>query len=851
MAEVTPNLGLKKPLESEFVSIQTLNENMDKVDQSLGPVDDLPTTAKNAAGAISEIYDQLADKPHEQLTLTPGVQIVQGGDVPAILRPTMQGRTLVNLLGRDGNFDELSGWTTYGAVSLSTQTNTLIIGKSSLELKVASGDSQAYVYKPKANANIVSGKYYLVSSYLSNNTGAGLRIELSSSDKRVSQNSVGWKRVGFVITPSEYAKATNLAIVIEGSPGAYGYADGFMINEITSVEASEPIQTLLQKYPYVDDMRHVNAVYIENKGKNLIPPFPAWKTINPNADIIEPYKIVLTAPNGWQTSRVEITVTPSTTYCFTLGEGSNGVAKILGDDGHLYHDAPYSVPIIFTTTETQKLIYIDVYNTGGQTGTFIFADPMLNLGSGPFPFEPQKPSYLYLPNCRIRSNVDGSVADRLYTDGQGKPRVTRWFRETILDGSQAWQWHNDRVGYKEVRVTNLTSDAVYQTKTVVKYDGKILKRQLIGLTLEAEDNVFDADLGFNQTLFISVANADTGWGESYTPIADEVKAYFNGWKMYPQGGLSTDQFISGTKLWCRRSEVGLTLTDVRTVVPTEISPNFSPYRLMYQLAQSVDESVTYEGSLMLHEGDNQVEVGTGIVVRETANPTTINGKYFINGSSAAPMKYRVNKMVCIYKNQEKDDWKFANQPLNAILGLGYGETPAAQFDKTGAYSSTYLALDTYKIGITPQVVNAEYVPNIRESVESLVRELVEARTETSVLQNTKENNQKVTLPIKWIKATLLSDWSGDFHYTKDENGMVTLRYGITVGTLTLNAPVMFLPAGYFPATNTPIPTYNNDTGSAGLGLTINGTVGGVIVSGTTNFTMGHLIYGSITYKSFS
>ena len=41
---------------------------------------------------------------------------------------------------------------------------------------------------------------------------------------------------------------------------------------------------------------------------------------------------------------------------------------------------------------------------------------------------------------------------------------------------------------------------------------------------------------------------------------------------------------------------------------------------MYQLSQSVDEVAEYEGELMLHEGYNQIEVGTGIVVREVSIP---------------------------------------------------------------------------------------------------------------------------------------------------------------------------------------------------------------------------------------
>ncbi|XID92507.1 hypothetical protein ACF3MZ_29270 [Paenibacillaceae bacterium WGS1546] len=36
MADTTPNIGLRKPLESDFVSVDTLNENMERIDQAHG-----------------------------------------------------------------------------------------------------------------------------------------------------------------------------------------------------------------------------------------------------------------------------------------------------------------------------------------------------------------------------------------------------------------------------------------------------------------------------------------------------------------------------------------------------------------------------------------------------------------------------------------------------------------------------------------------------------------------------------------------------------------------------------------------------------------------------------------------
>jgi hypothetical protein len=61
MPEMTPHTGLKKPLESETADISVINENMDKIDSALGNLAGVPTTAKDAAGAITELHEVIQD----------------------------------------------------------------------------------------------------------------------------------------------------------------------------------------------------------------------------------------------------------------------------------------------------------------------------------------------------------------------------------------------------------------------------------------------------------------------------------------------------------------------------------------------------------------------------------------------------------------------------------------------------------------------------------------------------------------------------------------------------------------------------------------------------------------------
>ncbi len=59
MPEMTPHIGLKKPLATETADISVINDNMDMIDLALGDLSTVPTTAKDAAGAIAELHSEI------------------------------------------------------------------------------------------------------------------------------------------------------------------------------------------------------------------------------------------------------------------------------------------------------------------------------------------------------------------------------------------------------------------------------------------------------------------------------------------------------------------------------------------------------------------------------------------------------------------------------------------------------------------------------------------------------------------------------------------------------------------------------------------------------------------------
>ncbi|MED0738816.1 hypothetical protein P4S89_17840, partial [Aneurinibacillus thermoaerophilus] len=303
-----------------------------------------------------------------------------------------------------------------------------------------------------------------------------------------------------------------------------------------------------------------------------------------------------------------------------------------------------------------------------------FKNPMLNIGSTALPFEPQNNDYQFF-DVTLHSNTDGSVRDELFFR-DGKPYKLKWFEELVLDGSLAWELFMDSAGWKMVRTKIPTGRWPYNiyTHVMTKYDGKVLVNKNAD-TFTAAD-LFD--LCVNDYVYISIADTDSGWPEAwngttlskatYTTLTrdatavDMIKAYFNGWK-----------WDDTNKRWHLPGDPNSWSYDVDYVIRTYAATLGTPYRLLYQLATPVEVPVTSEGEISLHEGDNLLEVGTGIVRREPANPSLTLPRYWINANrlQSSWLKNRAEKILAVYKNEIIDkSWKIWT---NTTTGYGLSE----------------------------------------------------------------------------------------------------------------------------------------------------------------------------------
>ncbi|MFE4201175.1 hypothetical protein [Aneurinibacillus aneurinilyticus] len=684
---------------------------------------------------LTVIEDEMGEADPIPATLKPGIQTITADRTTPFNVSSIKGRTLVNLLGRDGNCEDISKWKAFQGTVVTDSTNKTV-GNNGIKLTITSSTFATATSITKINGK--AGKYYLavVDARNGNGTDANFYISNTPTPKGTHYTTDTMK---FNTVWRAYAPTTDFSgefiVQVNGTANQYAYFDAIRLYEITAAEYAAldnmTPEQIAAKYPYVDDVKPVRNPYAIRYGKNLLPPFTEW-ALHANAKIVTPYKLMLEASGDEQWSTVDIKVIPGQTY--TLSMVRNGKVSI--------HDNAPVKPISLYTEQTNTngtltatftatatgVIRIHLFNANGTTGTFTFEKPMLNIGDTALPFEPQNNDYVFYDTV-LHSNVDGTVRDELfYRDGQ--PRKLKRIEVPLLAGHLPWEMGNDATGFKQVR-WKYAGDGVPGSGIVVKHDGKIIPQ---GSTLNVPDTHAVSADGY---VYVSIADTDSGWGENYTPSEGEIKAYFNGWRMYQQDKPVQPYDGTGTRAWAKiDSRTGTHIEGSgTTTLPTQSHEYwYTPYRLIYQLAQPVEVPVTSEGKITLHESTNVLEVGTGVVIREKANVQLYNNEYFINGTGM-PLSNRVDKFISSYKNETLDLlWTTGNTETVDIpkIGLVYKKVSPAYYDPTAAYSVTYLVLDRYAFTAPLIDLQGEYAKTVAGVLALEAKNAADVETRVSV-----------------------------------------------------------------------------------------------------------------------
>lgn len=525
------------------------------------------------------------------------------------------------------------------------------------------------------------------------------------------------------VTPSTI-NTDYVELEIELVPGAQLHAPRVPLYEITkehydAINVTWSEAETLARYPQVEGVQHLQNPYVMAEGENLLPPFSEW-VLSGDATLKELNTINVKVGSAYSP---KVNVIPNQTYTTSRIGTKRTYLRQYDSSGTQIRIDTLSSPqtIKMAANAVTADIFINPFST--DTDFMDMSSVMLTLGSVAKPFVPRNPSYTLFDT---KLGKIGDVADWLY-EQDGKYFVRKAIeKDLILDGSLAWVFRNRYTFYKWVSfsgLSNILNNNSYLR--IVKYDGMLLKQTNIN-----ENEGVDTD---GNSIYLGINNTDTGFGETYTPVTDEIKAYFNGWKV------KTADANGKPTAWTSLGDGTDAPTQTLDYVKANRAPNFTPYKLSYVLATPQISEVKSEGSISVN-GLTQVEVGSGVIVREKANPikhVSTEAFYHLNYDNSIPsliptqLKNRLSKFIEIYKNGVKDtkNWMFSTSCAN---GNQRALIKQSDFDPTAEYTVTYIVYD--KNTFTTNVTNliALYANNIRSALDDAVKKVEDVKTETSV-----------------------------------------------------------------------------------------------------------------------
>ncbi|NGP57784.1 hypothetical protein FLT15_05065 [Paenibacillus thiaminolyticus] len=794
---------------------------------------------------------------YQPLTLNPGLQVVEVENDTPFRMGEVKGRTLVNLLGRAGAFDAIDPWRIYGGNGNVSEGLFIITGDGTASNPQVL-DNLNTVHTPEVGELLFLRTKSLVDNdkcleiglylYAANANPARIyagKLKNPSPNQvyefggliRVTQNMVeNWEDMRIVVA-YEYSSA-------EDALNTVNKVSKVAMYKIPESASGLSVSELLVKYPYVDRMTNVTNPYAIVTGGNLLPPFTEWGT-EPNAmaKAVSPYEAIaeITSDGTKAPLRTIIPVFPNTVYTVSSEGNSipeNGLQIIERKDandgdpsgeieGGYWRSVPGGVAVgTVTFTTTAQTHYLAVRLRFNKAGIYTIKKPLLIPGTEPKPFTRQQRSILAFETELAAHPVYGSNPDILFMGDDGLPYVLEPWKKVTLDGGLDWRFAERFTGFKTVLAYGATAGAVAGSGFTTKYDGKKLGIAGNWVT-DGPDNINgDIHLG---SIYISVANTDSGWGPDYTPTQDEIKAYFLGWKMFDGQNDPTAVGVYNRsdglhKYWTPLDSFdgvnfngGYEGSGVPNDIPNPANTNrnyikhrhWQPYRLQYLKAKPTVEPVrNYELGATLSAGSNMVEVGSGIVIRERANPSANIGWNHavinrVDGDNGH-LKNRVSKFYGVYRNEAEDKKWVEDSQGGLAYGLKALVTDRHLFDPTAVYHVTYTRLNP----TIAAPINGTVAANLRGTVSDLVQDVGDVQRRLSVVETQKA--EKDSKPPEWIKPTLLNGWTlssnGVFpaRYYKDGVGIVHVNGIVTGGTT--ETVVFRLPSGYRPNTTIRTPS---------------------------------------------
>lgn len=837
---VTPNIGLNKidrtsPSTTYFDLEKYIDQNADAVDRFAGETSE----------SIHALEKRLDTEERREVVLQPGLQIVNAERSAPFKLSGIKGRTLVNLLGRDGDFEKIIP-TVLNASTISALDNTsMYSGSNSIKVIATGSETVEHYADMTAGYKAKQGSYYVLIGMLKVNKGAG-QIKIYNNKSQlspeffISESNIVSQTGDFSLVRTAFNPIVDCDVIprlyLLKDPSTSLYVqngesanfDCIRIFEVSKQEydsfGSLTYEQIAAMYPYVDSIQPVRNPYAIRNGENLLPPFYEWTPIGiTEGSLTEPYAAYFKVTNSQNAFYyIDMKLPANTKYTFSAEHnGYLSVTDLIRETTILDNTSAQSATFTNINETTVRIYASNVYSAP-INGAYHFKNPMLTLGSTPKPFKPREDAMLALQTDLYADPVTGANADEVFEKDGQYYKLAKW-KKAIIDDTQSYIFHGSKVGFKWINFLisnghNQNTDKIFY---MTKFDGKYITNTPGSLNPGTTPDQIDYDPN-NNRVYISISSADSGWGDNHTPTPDEIKAYFMGWVMYdgslangnagpdsPPGNVYNG---TGSKAWCYRSDgVSRTFTGPTATLPTTQAPNWRPYQLVYQLATPTIEPIVSEGMLTFNEGDNQIEVGTGLVLRENVKPSSgldtyarINDYYASSGSSSI-LSNKTELITAVLVNGSKDPrWLIRKTEAGTTVnGKSYAYTTVDKYNPSATYSVTYLMLD--KSPIVP--FTGSYAANEKAMLQELTDSVHQNTSAVSVLMNKKVDKDQPG----WITPTLLNGWEPysdgaeylgypTIQYRKDSQGFVHLR-GLVKKGASSPSNLFYLPEGYRPNQN--------------------------------------------------
>ncbi|SEI74924.1 hypothetical protein [Paenibacillus polymyxa] len=728
------------------------------------------------------------------VTLEAGVQVLNSLKAAPFSLSGIAGRMLVNLLGRMGNCESVGLWSSN--TTIATDTTNKTSGTSSFKLTLGSVPATA-----SASFLTTPGKKYVAIADVKNGNTSKVAISINgitgAAGNEVTSSSV------FAPSVVRFAATDYFHILTITGTGASGNTfnmDSVRVYEVSDADyAAAATLTPAQvaaKWPYVDSVMPVRNPYAIRYGENLLPSFYEWSAKQGTPIIVNEKSVAVTIDN-----KIVHTISPLVpgqkyTVSVQSGGATGRITVTDEPESAIIVEASGSGLLSATFTATSRAANIRLLGTSSTAVTM--SNPMLNIGSTAKPFKPREDSMLALQTDLYANSVTGANPDTVF-ERDGQYFKNKNWNGLELDGNRAWVQGEGgaTAGIRQVKLVGAAIGAVAGSGIGVKFDGKLLPQGSTGNTADSNAVTAAGDIYFG------IPVADSGWADSYGPDQNDIKAYFFGYKAYDANTITPAQAQAattatwngtGTKYWVQR--VGA--ANFTQSVPQQSYAGYTPYQLVYQLATPTVEPIVSEGQLSFVEGDNQVEVGTGIVLREKAKlyqEANTKGWNINNGSQGeyqtSLLNYRVDRFVGIYRNSQRDSWALYPNTITPAGALAQ----SYNVDTAAAYTVSYLAFMS-----SPVVpFTGSYAANEKTLLSDLVDSVQQNTARVSVLENKKVDKDN---PV-WLTPTLLNGATNTsaseqaVQYLKTSSGEVIIRGVLTV--TALNTDAFRLPVGYRPS----------------------------------------------------